>query len=287
MEASKMILYPNTTISQCPADTVDCGNLHSTYNSSLCNPNITKDDNCVDYHVGFPPSYVAIGSSVLSCLGSALIVLAFIIFKDIRGGMAQRIVTALAIADFVSAAGYIVGSLNFIMHYNKEAVRDVDCNVFQTVCEIQSFITSWSSLSSFAWTTILALYFYFVLVYQKQRPFNTKYRQLALHFISWGAPGLIVIPFTALGYLGYAPFAASNWCFVADPSLDDASSDPGNFVDDILPDTAKVLAAGKLWEILTYFVVIVVYSHIFFILEKVRKLIRCTFSFLIYSVLYF
>ena len=268
MEASKILLFCNTTnYTLCPATTQNC---NATYDCNLCNTDIKFNESiCVDYHIGKGPSYVAIISSIFSCFGSFLIVLAFLIFKDIRKGMAQRIVTALAIADFISAAGYIVGSLNFILHYNEQNRRD--CCVFQTICMIQAFVTSWSSMSSFAWTAILALYLYIVLVYQKQTPFNSKYRQLALHLISWVAPGLIVIPFTAKKFLGFAPFAASNWCFVADLSLysPEPISTCNSSSSDTLYDSLKVLAAGKFWEILTYIAVIVVYSHITIILKKV------------------
>ncbi len=257
---------------QCPADVHDCNNTGATHNSSLCDSTLTTDPNCVSYHIGNGPSYTAIISSAFSCLGSILIVLAYIFFKDIRGGMAQRIITALAIADFISAAGYIAGSINYIVHFNDRATSD--CNAFHTICRVQAFITTWSSISSFAWTAILAVYFYLVLVYQKQQPFSTKCRQIFLHLFSWATPGLIVIPFTWLMFLGYAPFAASNWCFVTDFSLYDNVSDDSNSTM-ILYNTLKVLAAGKLWEIVTYILVIIMYSHVIVILERVCLLLYC------------
>ncbi len=268
VELQSLQFISGNPFTDCPADIHDCNNADGTHNTSLCDSTLTIDPDCVSYHIGNGPSYTAITSSAFSCLGSILIVLAFIFFKDIRGGMAQRIITALAIADFVSAAGYIAGSINYIVHYNDRVKND--CTAFRTICQVQAFITTWSSMSSFAWTAILAVYFYLVLVYQKQRPFNTKYRRLFLHIFSWVTPGLIVIPFTGLNFLGYAPFAASNWCFVTDLSLYDH---PNSTVTDpnltILYNTLKVLAAGKFWEILTYIVVIIMYSHIIVILERV------------------
>lgn len=251
---------------ECPADVHDCSNNYSTHSHSLCDPSKQFDSGCVSYHIGSGPSYVAIASSVLSCLGSLAIVLAFIIFKDIRNGMAQRIITALAVADFISATGYIVGSINYIVFFDH--LNKTDCTHFQIICKVQAFFTSWSSMSSFAWTAILAVYFYLVVAYQKQRPFHSTWQQITLHVISWAAPGLIVIPFTAMQFLGYAPYAASNWCFVEDPNIVHPNNDSN--VVSIIKTTAKVLVAGKLWEILTYLTVIVVYTHIVCILEKVR-----------------
>ena len=76
------------------------------------------------------PSYVAIVSSGFSCLGSILIVVTFFALKDMRTG-AQIIVTCLALADLISAVGYIVGSANFPTHYNKTGYKE--CQVFEDI----------------------------------------------------------------------------------------------------------------------------------------------------------
>ncbi len=98
-------------------------------------------------------SYVASVSSGFSCLGSILIVVTFYAVKHMRTGT-RKIITFLALADFVSAAGYIVGSVNFLMHYNKTESKE--CQVFEDIiCVAQATITSWSSLVSLLWTAIL------------------------------------------------------------------------------------------------------------------------------------
>ena len=214
------------------------------------------------HDIGLWPSYVAIASSSLSCLGSLLIVVAFIAFKDIRSGMVQKIITSLAIADFFSAAGYIGGSINFLIFFNETSSDR--CRVFDGLCRSQAFVTTWSSMSSFAWTTFLALYFYLILVYQR-RPFRSKLQQVALHTFSWVAPILIVVPLTGWDKLGLARYAASNWCFVKAPNKTYSSSE--QLTESIL----FVMVAGKFWEILTYIIVIFIYTHIaiFFRVAKV------------------
>lgn len=220
----------------------------------------------VSHDIGRWPSYIAIASSSLSCLGSLLIVVAFIAFKDIRSGMVQRIITSLAIADFFSAAGYIGGSINFLIFFNE---RSPDrCRVFDALCRSQAFVTTWSSMSSFAWTTFLAFYFYLILVYQR-RPFQSKLQQIVLHVFSWVAPLLIVIPLTGIGQLGFARYAASNWCFVKDPNTTNSSS-----MLQLTESILFVMVAGKFWEILTYIIVIIIYTHIAIFLAKVC----CTLS---------
>ena len=97
----------------------------------------------VSYDIGTKPSYIAILSSVVSCLGSLLVLLVYFSFRDLRSS-AQKIITYLAVADLISALGYIGGSINFIVHFNHS--REHDCKTFNTLCEVQASITSWSSL---------------------------------------------------------------------------------------------------------------------------------------------
>lgn len=158
-----------------------------------------ENSSSVSFDIGRIPSYVAIASSSLSCLGSILIVLAFLLFRDLRTG-AQKIITLLAIADFISAFGYIIGSGNFLVHFGERDSRK--CKVFEIVCEVQASVTSWSSLCSFGWTLVLAFYFYVVIVYDRKQ---LAVKCLPLHnIVAWGAPLLVIIPLVALGKLGYA-----------------------------------------------------------------------------------
>ena len=194
------------------------------------------------------PSYVAIVSSGFSCLGSILIVVTFFVLKDMRSG-AQKIITFLALADFVSAAGYIVGSSNFLIHFNKTDHKE--CQVFQDICVTQATFTSWSSLVSFLWTAILAFYFYLIMVYRRVQ---VAARLMPLyHIVAWGLPLFVVVPLAATSHLGYAPYAASNWCFVKDTGYA-RSGLKTNPVEIII-----ILFDGKLWEILTYVIVTVLF----------------------------
>ena len=223
----------------CP-HTYDCRNI------------TTENDTYVSFDIGRAPSYVAIVSSTLSCLGSFLIFATFLLLKDMRTG-AQKIITFLAIADFISAAGYIFGSINFLVYFDPN--NDRSCDVFQALCRAQASITSWSSLCSFCWTLILAFYFYMVIVYNRKALAS---RLLPLyHIIAWIGPLFVIAPLTALKILGYAHYAASNWCFVADP--------PNTSVVNLQNDTETtvfIFVAGKLWEILTYIGVILIYALI-------------------------
>ena len=206
---------------------------------------------------GYVPAYVSIVSCSASCVGSALLVAAYLLFRDVRTGL-RKIVTYLAVADLVTASGYLLGNVNFI-YYKRRLVEDEigACYVFDTVCQIQAYITSWSSLSSFAWTAILAAYLYSVLVRGDCR---TPSKHFPLyHVFSWGAPMTVMLPLLCTGKLGYSLFAAGGWCFINSGDV----SESGVVTNDLsLEVIALILVGGKAVEVLTYIIVIVFYSSI-------------------------
>ena len=220
--------------------------------------NCSSQQGLVSFDLGKIPSYISLGSSSLSCTGSLLIVYAYFALKDIRTG-AQKVITLLAIADFFTAFGYIVGSVNFLTHFNY--TRSNDCEIFANICEIQSFVTTWSTLASFCWTCILAFYFFLILVFNKS---TLAYQLLPIfNIISWTGPLLIVVPLLVTRNLGYAPYVAANWCYIKDNdfSKHQLLQKPNIIV--------LILLGGKFWEILSYIVVIALYLWIKIFIWKV------------------
>ena len=200
------------------------------------------------------PSIVAIVSCSLSVLGSLLIVYTYARWRDLRTG-SRSIVTFLAIADLVTALGYLAGSASYVLYYG--ATENTErCRHFNTACQIQSFVTTTSSLCSFAWTLFLAVYLYLVIVRAKMTLAN---RVIPLfHVLAWGTPLLITLPLLIAGKLGYSPYAASNWCFIKDYL---PHNDPRYICGHLnFEVTLLVLVGGKAWEVLTYVLVIVLYA---------------------------
>ena len=231
------VIFVNGTTNVCP----------SKYNCSAMGLNGTS------IGIGPTPTYLSIVSCSLSCIGSLLIFLTFCCLKDVRKNGAQRIITLLALADFMQASGYLLGGWNYLSHYGLDPYDPQyhhKCEiVFQKVCKAQSFITSWASMSSFCWTCALALHFFLVLS-QTGRKWTTKWWLFLVgNIIAWGFPLIIVTTFLIMDKLGYAPYAAANWCFV--------KSDAGNGLQ--YKEILIVLFNGKLWEVLTYVVVLVLY----------------------------
>ena len=200
------------------------------------------------FDIGLLPTYLSLSSSSLSCLGSVLILLAYIVLKDMRTG-AQKVITLLAIADFLTAFGYIIGGVNYQQHFN--VTDSTSCRRFHTVCEIQSFITTWSSMCSFWWTSILAFYFFLVLAFNR----STLAAKLVpvYNVIAWVGPLTIVLPLLVTDNLGYAPYVASNWCYIKDKDYTTQGLGRSPKV------TALLFVGGKMWEIITYVWIFVLY----------------------------
>lgn len=210
--------------------------------------NCSNQPGTVSLDIGRVPSYLSLASSSLSCLGSFLILLTYVLLRDMRTG-AQKVITLLAIADFFTAFGYIIGGANFLHHFNVKT--PADCRIFHTVCEIQSFVTTWSTMCSYLWTSILAFYFFLVLVFNKV---TLAGRLIPLYnVIAWAGPLTIMIPLLATNSLGYAPFVASNWCYIKDNRY--SSQNLRKNVKVIL----LILVGGKLWEVMTYVWISVLY----------------------------
>lgn len=210
---------------------------------------------------GTAPSYVAIVSCTFSCLGSFLIILTFFLLKDMRTG-SQKIITLLAVADLISAVGYIVGSANYLHNHTKKD----GCGAFNKVCRAQAAITTYSSLVSFLWTVILAFYFFLIIVFKRVQVASRL--MVFYNIVAWAGPLSIVIPLLACDRLGYAHFAASNWCFIK-------GSNNTSTLNKGWQTTVVVLVGGKLWEILSYIVVSVLYVIIFVFMSKVSVALGC------------
>jgi hypothetical protein len=203
-------------------------------------------------------------------LGSLLIFLTYFLLKDIRN-TAQKIITLLAVADLFTASGYLLAGWNFLTHF--EETDSSKCrNVFQPVCAIQSYITTWSSLCSFSWTCALALHFYLVLSPSKKHlpPKILVYENI----VAWVVPIIIVLPLLCADKLGFTQYASSNWCFIKDAEIYSTNGHhtsgppwPGGSNSSASGDKGMgwktvtlMFVAGKFWEILSYVFVVVMYG---------------------------
>ena len=195
------------------------------------------------------PTYLSIASSSLSCFGAASIIITYLLFKELRT-TTRSIITFLAIADLGTASGYVVGGINYLVYYTKHG--EDDCSRFQIVCAIQSYVTTWSQLSSYMWNCFLALFLYIMIVYSKHKLSNCLIT--VFHVIAWMLPLTVALPLLVTDHLGYSPYGASNWCFIKDDSY--------YRLKETLPykELAIVLVAGYIPELFTFAFLIVFYT---------------------------
>ena len=166
-----------------------------------------KNSSLSEFSLGPVPYYVGIVSNTLSCLASVLIVALYVAWRDLRDNAAQSIITFIAIADFFTASGYTIGSVN-LLSYKPTLER---CNVFKNICDIESYIVTWATMSSYCWTIILSLYFYFSIAHNRS---VTKKLMPLYHVVAWGGPILVAFPLLCFKKLHYAPFMPGLWCYM-------------------------------------------------------------------------
>ena len=154
----------------------------------------------VSVDVELIPSYACFASSCVSCLGSALVVATYLVLKDKRRD-AQKIITHLAVADFFLAVGFVLGAVNFMVHFNGK--DEGGCRVFQVLCAIQSYITAWTSVACYVLTSALAFHFY--LHFRNRAALAARLIPVYV-VVAWAGPLLILLPLLCLGY---SPYEAS------------------------------------------------------------------------------
>ena len=225
--------------------------MHENMKAMTCPRSFECEKPLVSLDVGPIPSYACIASGCVSCLGSALVIATYFILKDKRRD-AQKIITNLAVADFFNAVGFILGAVNFTVHFNGK--DEHGCSVFEMLCAIQSFITAWPLHACYILTSALAFHFY--LHFRNRAALAARLIPVYV-VIAWAGPLLILFPLLCLGKLGYSPYAASNWCYVKDEDY----SEPVSHETIIF-----ILLAGWLQENISFVVVLVLYGTIGFAL---------------------
>lgn len=222
---------------------------------------VGADDSCGNTNATMIPRHTAITtilSSVASMIGSFLIIFTFLLWKDVRT-VARAILVFLAIADFLTASGYLFGSIVFLS-YNpsiEDSPGTKNSSSYQMLCIAQSFITTLFPISSFLWTTHLAIYLFVTIVLHKIK--LAKKLLVVFHLTAWGIPLLVCLPSAITGKLGpSSDYTSSGWCFVKFNATLSANSTAA--VSKKLAEFYGFeLLCGKFWEITGYIVALTLY----------------------------
>ncbi|XP_071146289.1 G-protein coupled receptor 157-like [Mytilus edulis] len=188
-------------------------------------------------------------SSSMSLVGGIIIILSYRYIPATQNQVRAMLV-ALTVADMLTALGYEISSLRW---YTIGMKNSDTSDIF---CKAQSFLTTFSSMSSFFWTTFIALYLFHCVWFSTDLQVSRSQR-LWLHCIAWGLPGVITSVALLYGVLGNNGFALNGvWCW-----LDKTFADKYGL--------HWMLLTGKGWEILTYLITASLYTSL-----KIRTFLK-------------
>lgn len=175
-----------------------------------CNSSLLNDDN-QSFKIGLKFS---IGTMcVLSSIGAILIILTYILFKDIRT-VPRQLLLNLSIADLLTAIANLIGMLvNFDAHLNTCKVpHDQQSHVLGKICIAQAGVAQFATNSSILWTVAIAFYMLMRVAFKKE---SIADKLIPLYYIiSWGVPLAVTVWFSLVGYLGYNPDTTPGWCSI-------------------------------------------------------------------------
>ncbi len=219
------------------------GHCPTSYNCSAQNQSLSS------FSVGSVPCYIGICSDLISCISSFVIILIYFLWKDIREVTSQAIVTFIAMADLITAATYMTGSVNLLVFdTSQKQLNSHDCAIFETVCTIESYFVTCSTMCSYFWTMILGVHLFLIVVCNKA---NLANKLLPLyHIVAWGLPILIAFPLLLFDKLMFAPFVTGVWCYI------ELNHDTSTY-DNI---KASTLALLELPEVIAFLLMIILFT---------------------------
>ena len=147
-------------------------------------------------------------SCCLSILGSFLIILSFILFKN-RRTRAREILLHISFMDMGVGLANLIGLSvyfdKYYLYYHEHPPAYID-----GLCKTQAFFAAYFTLASILWTIALAGFLYFLIIYHRTK---RSIHFLRISYIFCYALPLVVSLWLVLtGKLGHSPVESSGWC---------------------------------------------------------------------------
>ncbi len=164
----------------------------------LLDSNSSQAD-CVNGSVNRVPTSVRVVVGVtclLSMIGAVLIILSYILIRDIRT-KAREILVNLSLMDFMAATANLVGIFKTPYHSNE-------------LCIAQASFAMYGTISSVLWTICVAVYVFVRITLD-----NSKMVQRTVYgfyVICYGIPLIMTLWFSLTGKLGTDELGGSGWC---------------------------------------------------------------------------
>lgn len=168
-------------------------------------------------------------SCALSVVGCILIICTHALWPELRS-RPRELLLYLSVADLLSAVAYSYGVL-----------RNFESTTWD--CVVQGALSTFANTSSFFWTVAVAVYLYITIV--RAKPSLADSLLWTFHVVSWGLPFLITVVAVSLNKIGYdASYVSVGWCWISIEAHD---------------RILWMLLAGKVWEILAYIILPILY----------------------------
>ena len=195
---------------------------HSQIGAESSNVELSSGLNLDRYCVNGTPLKVmpsvraAVGiTCILSMIGATLIVLSYVLIKDIRT-KAREILVNLSLMDFMAAAanftGVVVNFNTYLLDPTHPNISSHQYHVMNNFCKSQAFFAMYGTISSVLWTICIAIYVFLRIMLE-----GHNFAQKAVYCcyaVSYGVPFILSLWFVLTGKLGYAPYGGSGWCSV-------------------------------------------------------------------------
>lgn len=187
----------------------------------------------------------------LSMIGSLLIILSYICFKNLRS-QGRLILLNLALMDFGVGLFNLVGAaVNFDQYYYNTSVDDpiTPAKAVSDSCLVQAIFAHFCTGSSVLWTSCLAVYMYFLIFQNKEHKLKW-FLPLSFAFC-YGTPLGLSTWLIFTNRLGHSPYNAAAWCGII------FTKSSGNV------DYIATTIGYDLWIYLAIFLSVTIYSALF------------------------
>ena len=217
--------------------------------------NNNSSNNCTHHQEDTVIKYVAMVACILSSIGSFIIILSYVLIRQIRTKV-REILVHLSLMDLTYSLANLIGLLlNYGDHLHRGSCELKD--PYDVICKVQGGFAFYATISSILWTSGIAIYLYFRVVINKDKVIRIVV--LLLYITCWGIPVLLIVwvfMVDAIGYEVPKPDSSSRdtsggWCALKQKSQ---PTHAGNVV--------LAIFNNDLWIVLTIILVVVLYGFI-------------------------
>lgn len=201
---------------------------------------------------------ISILSSSLSVFGGLLIIGSYVTIPEIRNTV-RRLLVCLTIADLVTAFGNFVGAVRYtVLQSFTQNITEFEND---PVCVGQAFLTTFSNLSSFVWTILIALHLFLAVIFKRNLHFtHWLLVEILDHGFGWVLPGAIAITALAKGKLGEdGTYATGSWCWIS------------KNIEPFHKQVEWMYITGKAGELITYLVTATLYILLKLFTRRMRR----------------